>query len=47
VTRLCGKEKERTGKNRTNGTLQAIDIATTCGETIAITSFLKMTISPS
>jgi hypothetical protein len=32
VTRLCGKGKERTGKDRTNRTLQANEIATNLGE---------------
>jgi hypothetical protein len=41
VPRLCGNGKERTGKNRINGTLQAIDIASNCGETVAIASFMK------
>jgi hypothetical protein len=41
VTRQGGKEQERTGKNRTNRTLQAVDIATNCGETIAKASVVK------
>ena len=41
VTRLGEKGKERTGKHRINGTLQASDIATNCGETVAIASILK------
>jgi hypothetical protein len=41
VTRLHRKGRERTGKNRTNRTLQAVDIASDYGETIAITSFCK------
>jgi hypothetical protein len=32
VTRLGGKGKERTGKDRTNGTLQANEIATNLGK---------------
>jgi len=32
VTRTGGKEQERTGKNRTNGTLRANDIATNLGK---------------
>jgi hypothetical protein len=41
VTGISGKEKERTGKHRTNRTLQPLEIATKCGETIAIASFFK------
>jgi hypothetical protein len=41
VNRLGGKGKERTGKDRTNITLQAADIASNCGETIAIASVVK------
>jgi hypothetical protein len=41
VTRTGGKEQERTGKDRTNGTLQAIVIAKKFGETVAIASFFK------
>jgi hypothetical protein len=41
VTGLGGKGKERTGKYRTNRTLQAVDIATNCGETVAIARVVK------
>src|SRR5687768_12993716 len=41
VTGTGEKEQERTGKDRTNRTLQAVDIATKCGESIAITSVVK------
>jgi hypothetical protein len=47
VTRLGRKVKERIGTDRTNGILQAVDIATNCGETIAIASVVKAVFCPS
>ena len=41
VTRLGRKRKKRTGRNRINGTLQALDIAINCGETVAIARSLS------
>jgi hypothetical protein len=41
VTRLGQKRKEKTGRDRNNGTLEAIETATNFGETVRITSFCE------